>query len=334
MHMRVIKWLAAAAVLALLAANCVGLFLLRRDIQWFQEQTGQAQNTLMARMSALDASLARQRNEFADMLRQEQSLFSDYAIEMRLQEGNLAVTVQATPKEQMADEILSVRIDAGESSYEQLMDENGRTTFLLGHVGSLRPTLILRSDAGVRQEVLEEIYTDSYFTYSLYSQWGEGDSGPQQKEELTLWLTPPESGAPFSTQEIQQATFLVYDTGVTRLPPEGGEGSASASISAAETPARPIPEQETLERLEKESERLPAEQLAGEGENWLGFRADLSPYTQREDGVEYEVYLAVTTQDGMRYFTREAVATFCSTGRSSDKSSGDGLLQPIFSQSR
>lgn len=61
-----------------------------------------------------------------------------------------------------------------------------------------------------------------------------------------------------------------------------------------------------------QGDRMAARKLA-EGGLPIGYAADLTDYSQRKDGMRYEVYLMITTRDGMRYVTPDnPIASFSS----------------------
>lgn len=277
--------------------------------------------------------------ELEKLIQKGQSMFQGTSVDVRLRDRQMEVSMSAVPKEMDDREILTARIAAGDRVYEQVMDGDNRAVMVIGLVDSITPSFVIKSPDGIRQETLDEIYLDNLLTCQVNGSWS-ADVGLNPAEEgrnmVYAWISAEDGRdtLPFGEEDIEKAEFIVENSGIVERPPSGmksgsgwgfgggrGRVMGSAGGSAAGSRVVHIPQ----------GDRIAARKLA-EGGLPIGYTADLTDYSQRKDGMRYEVYLMITTRDGMRYVTPDnPIASFSSYEGGQNRSGGSGTMWPVFS---
>lgn len=249
-----------------------------------------------------------------DLLKQEQSLFSETSIDIKLKDSKLEITMNAVPKEISNDETLIAKITAGEKVYEQEADENGTAVIVADMTDIIKPMFIIKSETGVRQEALPEQYTHEALTFDIYTEWGEPVS---DSWNLNVWILKTDKDLPFNKGDVAKAEFILVKTGI--IENEKYEEVIEVKENGF-----------WLDKLNGIS--IPAEEIASsEGKLHIGYTADFSEYADKQEDIYYDIYFVLTTKDGIKYTSPyNSVASFTSHKNGSSKGCGDDIIRPIF----
>jgi len=322
LNRKYIKVAAAAAMAAVIVVDSFWIIGLKRGVASLEGKISSMENNLLNQMSSMESTVVRQSDNMETILKKGNSLLSDADVRFKLKGNKIAVSVHAMPKALAESETVFVRLYAGESIYEKEADEDGRTEFLIDMAETVRPVVLMKSEAGIRQEALEETYTGYLFAADLYTVWGDEDGSVPWG--LTTWLTHEGSELPFDPAEVEKAEYVIKPTGI---PVDHGDGTAELAAPLVN------PESENGENLfeDTDCERVETVMMNGSNRFHAGYYADLSEFGERKDGVEYAVYLCITTKDKTRFYTTEdSVSTFVSHENSSSTSCGYGRLVPVY----
>ena len=275
----------------------------------------------------IENGFSQQYNRIDELLTEQASLFSETGISMKLAGNQIAVTMTAVPKELANNETLTARITAGEKIYEQPVNANGSTTILIDPAEYIKPCFVIQSPSGIRQQTLGDVYTMNALNGYVHSSW-EDTAGNSSDMVLGIYL-PDMKGQPFTADEIAEVACIVVNTGE-----KGREGTGENAIAA-------IPEAEAV--YMGEPEQLSSPDAIPEGEEYIAvkqadstadephYQADfLDRYSKLEDNIRYNVYLVITTTDGMRFATTGSrLADFWYADKHSSAGAYDTALFPI-----
>ncbi len=315
----------AVIVLAfiMITINFFNIYNMKKELKYLRNDNSSFENNIQN--SIRDIQYAYRNVE--ELIKKDQSIFLTTSVDFKLQDNKLAVTMQAFPKEISNTEKLVAKITADGKVYEQEADENNQAVILVDIAETIKPMFIIKSDAGLRQESLDELYTSDIFTVRVFSEWDNESETLEDKMILNLWITSNENTLPFTKNDIEKAEFIITDIGILEEQnSNNGDVKASSSTMAAPVEGKA---EDYFNKLQ--GDRIPATKLPGEEKYVAGYSADFSEYLNSESGKNYEIYFNLTTKDGMQYITPyNSVASFSvyKGGRSS--SSGSEILRPIF----
>lgn len=252
-------------------------------------------------------------DDIEELLKEEQSFFSETSVDIKLKNNKLEITMSAIPKEISNNETLIAKITAGEKVYEQEADKNGTAVILADIIDIIKPMFIIKSETGVRQEALPEQYTNQELTVDIHTQWGEAES---DSWNLNLWILKTDKELPFNKSDIAKAEFILVK--MEDIVDEKYEAMIESNKDGL------FPGLDNIS--------IPAEEIAaGEGKLHIGYTADFSKYADQQEGLRYEIYFVLTTKDGMMYTSPyNSVASFTSHEGGSSKGSGSDMIRPIF----
>lgn len=255
---------------------------LRQDNEWKVQRINNAEDRLQH-------EIHRGYEEIEQALKKQQSLFSAASAEMKLKGGKIMVTMKAVPKEIKSGEKLFARLSSEGKVYEKEVNENNTASFEIDFTEKIQPAFVLKSETGIRQEVLEEQYTSELFTNIVTGDW---DSTDESKVILKIGI---EGELPFKESEIEKAEVIAVDTGI-EVKANSAYGFSS-STSSSDSAGTPYPTQDI------EGTVLPLTKVEQEGNQRLEYSIDLQKYAEEEDGRLYAFYFAITTKEGMKYIT-------------------------------
>lgn len=233
--------------------------------------------------------MSRLSGRLEEQLEQKASLLTDSRVSVDYQDGALLVEVSVTPKEIYAGETVSVSVN-GVWSEAETKDGLSYTATVPADLCDLLDVAVqFEREAGKRQEVLEPVYAGELLYFGVSS--GTGDGG------FWLQLVPNEvSGfAPYEESSTMEVQVFKNGSQVGTLELE----------PALELP----PENEPPYMSWRDWPR---------SEQGMGWYADLSSYQTEQDGADYELYLSLIVDGGLRYFDK--IGDF-----SADPNFGSGL---------
>lgn len=313
----------ALCIVGMLALNSCQVYQLQKDVDALQSSTQNMINNLQDDVRSLEGAASAQERRIEELLTKQASLFSKTSINYSLQGKQLAVTMQGIPKELKNNETLVARITANGKTYEQPADANHQATLLIEPAETIQPSFIIKSANGVRQEALNEEYPLDYLTIPLECAWREPtQESPEGQAVLDIYLAPQDTTIPLQAEDIAKVECIVVNTGIvngrSQVPPEtAAPESVHGFNHEAEETAFP------------KGDIVPAVKVNDNGK--LHYQADFTNYAERKDGIQYEIYLLVTSKDGMRFRNRyNDLASFSYDKDSSSSSSGGGELYPVF----
>lgn len=318
MNKEFVKNVALLLSFIMLAINFFGIHQLKTEVEDLKRDNIRRESNLQTGVSNLESRMWENQEEIRNEIKMAQSLFSEVSVDLSLRGDQIAVSVNAQPKEQRMGERLFIRIEADGRTYEQELGTDGRTEVLIEWTDQIKPVLVLKSDLGERRETLEEVSAKELFMVKVSGQWME--------EAFCLVIKEGESPLPFGEEEIEQAEFIIEDSGIVRTQPNTGYGQMQASL--LETPEEDVAE--FYRGLQ--GEKIPALKMPWTEAPGIAYRVELSEYMNRKDGVYYDIYFSLTTRDGIQYVSEKPVASFSFLKGSSSTGSGYEMLRPLFPQ--
>ena len=305
--------IAVICVVGMLALNSFQLYQLQQDVNHLQEDTQNNIQSLRNDVRNVNSAISGQEHNIQELLTKQASLFSKTSLNYALQGNQLAVTMQAIPKELKNNETLIARITANGKTYQQTMNADHQATLLIDPVEPIQPSLIIQSANGVRQEALQEEYPLQYLIIPLDCGW--------EDTKLDIYLTPQQATLPLQAKDIAKVECIVVNGGAmeiinSRTPESAAEQAVPAPTAPME--AGKIPEGDVV-----------AAAFINE-DSPLHYQADFSDYLDRKDQILYEIYLVVTSKDGMTFASNQPIASHWSSKNNSRGSSGSGELHPIL----
>lgn len=265
-----------------------------------------------------------QYNRISNLLTEQASLFSKTDVSMKLQGNQIAVTMKAVPKELQHNETLMARITADGSVFEQQTDANGTATLLIDPVESIQPSFVIQSPSGMKQEALEDMYVMNYISGSVHASWNHERETVDNELILDLYLEDM-PGQPFTADQIAEAHCIIVNTG------EQAEGEAAADYPAVEAAKMVKPEHAIEIGQIPEGDTIPVTKQADSNADTIHYQADFTAYYQRKDSIQYNIYFALTTADGITFVTMyNPVADFCQHKGGGSMGSGGESLRPIL----
>lgn len=324
---------------AMLAVNLLQNRQLEEDIKSLRDRYSGLESHVISELSSIRSDISENDSELKELMEQGQSFFSKTAVDVRLEGSKMAVTVSAVPKELRAGEILTARIAAGGQVYEQQLDEHNQTVFEIDVTDSVEPSLVLTSEAGVRQEGLDVLYTEQFLTFEVQGNWSadavEAGGGTDGRNLFYAWISPgsDRDRLPFEEEDIAEAQFIIEDTGIVAEPPADGKSGSASGGGSGHVHATQVLGTGKRDVTIPRGESVPARKLAeGTGSGGtIGYTADLSEYADKKDGKYYEIYFMLTTKDGMQYVTPDnGIGSFCLYEDWEDRGSAGGSMWPVF----
>lgn len=302
----------------MLAINFFGIHQLKTEVEDLKHDNLRLESNLQMGISNLESRMRENQGEIRKEIKMAQSLFSEVSVDLSLQGDQIAVSVSAQPKEQRTGERLFARIEADGRTYEQELGMDGRTEILIEWTDQIKPVLVLKSNLGERRETLEKVSAQELFAVKVFGEWME--------ESFCLVIKEGEHPLPFGKEEIEQAEFIIADSGIVRTQPNSGYGQTQASVMEAS-------EEEVAELYRGlKGEKIPALKMPWPEAPGIAYRVELSEFISRKDGVYYDIYFSITTRDGIQYVSENPVASFSFLEGSSSTGSGDEMLRPLFPQ--
>ncbi len=272
----------------------------------------------------------RQYNRIDERLTKQASLFTKTDISMKLAGNKIAVTMQAVPKELQNNETLIARINANGKTYNQPANQDGRATILIDPAEYIQPSFIIQSPTGIRQQMLTDydVYTMEYLSGYVHSSWEDTADGNGDMV-LGIYLLDAK-GLPFTADEIAEVKCIVVNTGEKGR--EGTRESSIAAVAEAEAVYAGKPEQISSPDSIPEGDTYIAAKQADSTADELHYQADfLDKYSNEADNLRYNVYLVITTTDGMRFATTGSkLADFWFADKHSSSGAYDTALFPVF----
>ncbi len=310
-----VKRICISILVGVLTFNTLTVVQLYEEVKSLRSEIVSQQSNLYNRVNDVQRAVYNQTSEIRDLLEEQEALFETTDVQVRWQGKQLAVNVHAIPKALHNNETLWVSIAAGDDTYTQQLDANGKGTVRLEPtVASFVPTLQIKSPTGVQQQVLEQVATAEYLSANVDAMW--------TGKYLDFYISPRDTELPFTADEIADIYLVVSDT---------GERSTDAIPEAPVT----IPVDGTyngyMENYLK-GDRVEVTRMSDDTQKALYYRADVSEYLNRKDNTEYVMNLVVETTYGLTYATveYEPLASYHDSGKTSHFSANTPLLAPIF----
>ena len=329
------KTIIIALLVVLLAVNTVQLVQVKNELHHLRNDYMSMYNTINNRVTNVQNTLTRQTNEIREILDEQESLFASASVDVSYQDRKLSVTVSAVPKELKSNETLWASISVNGETITQQFDASGKAVIPLEPtVTSFVPTVQIKSPAGVKQQVLDEVSTIEFMSADVYVFWNDMETKNfEQGHILEFYLAPRKDVMPFTSEEIEDIYLIVSNTG-----PRGMTGTEPIPEAKEAYIARPIDGvYGMLDAVLPEGERVEVVmQEDSSNSKALMYYADLTTFFERKDNIEYDVHLVVETVYGLTYSTAgyEPLASFCFDKNSGHQSAGSPLLVPMFAENK
>ena len=326
------KTIIIALLVVLLAVNTVQLAQVKNELHHLRNDYISMYNTINNRVTNVQNTLTRQTNEIREILNEQESLFASASVDVSYQDRKLSVTISAVPKELKSSETLWASLSVNGETITQQFDTSGKAVIPLEPtVTSFVPTVQIKSPAGVKQQVLDEVSTIEFMSADVYVFWNDMETKNfEQGHILEFYLAPRKDVMPFTSEEIEDIYLIVSNTG-----PRGMTGTEPIPVKEAYSVAPIDSIYGTLDTVLPEGERVEVIMQEDSSDNKaLMYYADLTAFFDRRDNIEYDVHLIVETVYGLTYSTAgyEPLADFCFDENSGHQSAGSPLLVPMFTE--
>ena len=326
------KTIIIALLVVLLAVNTVQLVQVKNELHHLRNDYMSMYNTINNRVTNVQNTLTRQTNEIREILDEQESLFASTGVDVSYQDRKLSVTVSAVPKELKSNETLWASLSVNGETITQQFDVSGKAVIPLEPtVTSFVPTVQIKSPAGVKQQVLDEVSTIEFMSADVYVFWNDMETKNfEQGHILEFYLAPRKDVMPFTSEEIEDIYLIVSNTG-----PRGMTGTEPIPVKEAYSVAPIDSIYGTLDTVLPEGERVEVIMQEDSSDNKaLMYYADLTAFFDRRDNIEYDVHLIVETVYGLTYSTAgyKPLADFCFDENSGHQSAGSPLLVPMFTE--
>ncbi|MBQ2776225.1 MAG: hypothetical protein IJF50_01900 [Peptococcaceae bacterium] len=326
------KTIIIALLVVLLAVNTVQLVQVKNELHHLRNDYISMYNTINNRVTNVQNTLTHQTNEIREILNEQESLFASASVDVSYQDRKLSVTISAVPKELKSSETLWASLSVNGETITQQFDTSGKAVIPLEPtVTSFVPTVQIKSPAGVKQQVLDEVSTIEFMSADVYVFWNDMETKNfEQGHILEFYLAPRKDVMPFTSEEIEDIYLIVSNTG-----PRGMTGTEPIPVKEAYSVAPIDSIYGTLDTVLPEGERVEVIMQEDSSDNKaLMYYADLTAFFDRRDNIEYDVHLIVETVYGLTYSTAgyEPLADFCFDENSGHQSAGSPLLVPMFTE--
>ncbi len=323
------KTIIIAVLVVLLAVNTVQLFQVKEELEHLRNDYVSMYNTINNRVSNVENTLHRQTNEIREILNEQEALFASTNVDVAYQDRKLTVTINAVPKELKNNETLWASVMIGNETFTQQFDASGKAVISLEpHTTSFVPTIQIKSPAGIKQQVLDEISTIEFMSANVEVFWNDALAKDfNLGHMLEFYLYPWKGTLPFTAEEIADIYLIVSNTGPRGMSepiPEAKEAYIAKPIDGVYN---------TLETALPQGERVNVVMMDdASGSKALIYYADLTEFVDRADDIEYEVHLVVETVYGLTYSNAgyEPLASFCFDKDGGHQSAHSPLLVPMF----
>ena len=326
------KTIIIALLVVLLAVNTVQLVQVKNELHHLRNDYISMYNTINNRVTNVQNTLTHQTNEIREILNEQESLFASASVDVSYQDRKLSVTISAVPKELKSSETLWASLSVNGETITQQFDVSGKAVIPLEPtVTSFVPTVQIKSPAGVKQQVLDEVSTIEFMSADVYVFWNDMETKNfEQGHILEFYLAPRKDVMPFTSEEIEDIYLIVSNTG-----PRGMTGTEPIPVKEAYSVAPIDTIYGTLDTVLPEGERVEVVMQEDSSDSKaLMYYADLTAFFDRRDNIEYDVHLIVETVYGLTYSTAgyEPLADFCFDENSGHQSAGSPLLVPMFTE--
>ncbi|MBQ3508970.1 MAG: hypothetical protein IJA90_02960 [Peptococcaceae bacterium] len=313
-----------AIVLAImLIFNSWQIFQIKQELADLTYDYNHTLNSIKYDIGIIENISEHQYSRVESLLTEQASLFSKTDVTMKLAGNQIAVTMNAVPKELQNDETLIARITANGIIYNQPADKNGSATLLVEPAEIMQPSFVIQSSSGIRQEVLSEISLWSYITSYVQTSWDHQQEATERKLILDLYLEDM-AEQPFTADEIAEAKCIVIDVHSNGTPEAAVPESAAVRIDK--------PDQfSNFSQIPQGDEIIAVKQTDSTADT-VHYQADFSEYYQHyqsHGSISYQVHFILTTKDGIVFTSKlNPVAEFNSY--SGSRTAGREQLFPVF----
>lgn len=327
--------------LVLLAGNMVQIHHIKNELAYLKSLCGSMSTQLHTGVSEVKYQMQYNQNDLENLMQKNNSIFSHTTVDVKPQGKTIVITMSAVPKEADNGEVLIAKVTANGRDYQQEADESNQAVLVIDMADFIKPAFLLKSYTGIRQEVLDEIYTGELFTYNIEGSWSRQ---PERKMLLYARISARETGFLFAEHDIDRAEFIIRDTGIAKTSGSGnsstggsgsrsrggsGGGSGSVAVSGTYGPRGASPTIE-IPRGAHTPAAYGASGTALNDGNTMKYTGDFTEYAARKDGIRYEIYFLLTTRDGTQYVTPDnPIATFSVSDGANSTGSGSGVLWPV-----
>lgn len=334
MNEKSILKIAGVVVAVLLIINLIQISRTRRDIEQIRQQMTGMDQRIYADLGHHHASMHQQlSDEVQRLLREEHSLFTDASVALELEGDQLVVTMAAVPKEMTHEERLFASVSANGMTHEKEFLPSEEAVIKMDLTPTITPAFILRSDEGVRQEILPDHRIEDILSFQVFTEWSDAydpdrRASPQGSSRLNLWLTDIREEGALSEIGIESATILLIDRSqeyeAMRDHPhliETGEYDRITELIQQS-------EHENVKRVPLE----PVDSTSESRESKTGhhYLLDVKDKVSDMEGHVFEIHFLIQTDQGIRFMNVANPVATIDTSQGMLSSSGSERMVPIF----
>lgn len=260
-------------------------------------------------------------NQVAEQLDKQDRIFDSVKTSLQYHENKVALTITAVPKELKTGESIWASVEVNGQTVQQKFDSNNQTVLYFEPVYSVMPTLQIKSNNGVRQQVLDEVVVVRTMSTRILGNWNHEiitKTGNHALLVADIIIEPSqyfnkETGLiPFSIEDVVDAYCIVQQTDEVGMR---GEGYIAGPVT--------LPS----------GERLNVSFVSADGAKEIVYRADFSKYQELKEDVRYAVHFVMTLSNGLTYCTEgSSILEFCYGNTNRPFSGGCADFVPVFDE--
>ena len=291
---------------------------LQKEVALLKQQLDSNYNSLYT--TAIDSRVYLE-NQMQEQLMKQNALFDNIKTDMQYSDNKVKLTIIATPKELKNTESVWASVRINGQVIQQPFNSNNQAVLYFEPVHSVTPVLQIKSDNGVRQQVLEEVQVVKSMATRIFGDWNHNiiaKTGNHALIAADIVIEPSqyfnkETGLiPFSIDDVVDAYCVVQKTDETG---KSGEGYIESPVT--------LPD----------GERLDVSLVSANGAKEIIYRADFSDYRELKEDTRYAVHFVLTLSNGLTYCTEgSSILEFCYGNSDSPFSGGSADFVPVFNE--
>ncbi|MCT4633999.1 MAG: hypothetical protein N4A76_14850 [Firmicutes bacterium] len=306
----------------LLVLNFLNTLSIKRRLNDIESGMSRSARDYRSQINDLDKMTRDGFNEINESIEKSSSLFFDKNVDVKLQNNDLSIYVSCSPKKIRNGQILFAEVSTENDFFRQemLFDSNSKSYSALIKTPvskKITTNIVIKSSDYNLHESLGSQNIDSFLSMDIDSSWGIDEYNHGAENVLTVIIDEYNKYMPFSKEDVKNAYFLISDDDDFALNNlQKNEISDMIKNSDAENFSLITAEKNIYKHASP---------------TWLLARVDLSDFTNKKDGIEYQAYMIIETKDDEYYVTKNnSICSFSSKDNSASKGSGSNTLSPVF----
>ena len=293
---------------------------LQREVDTLNRQLDMNYNNLYTEIINSRSDIV---NQVTEQLDKQDRIFDSVKTSLQYHDNKVALTITAVPKELKNGESIWASVEANGQAVQQKFDSNNQAVLYFEPVYSVVPKLQIKSNNGVRQQVLDEVVIVRTMSTRILGNWNHEIRNKIENNDWSLivadiiiepsqYFNKDTGLIPFSIEDVVDAYCIVQQTDEVGMR---GEGYIAGPVA--------LPN----------GERLNVSFVSADGAKEIVYRADFSKYQELKEDVRYAVHFVMTLSNGLTYCTEgSSILEFCYGNTNRPFSGGCADFVPVFGE--